>query len=353
MKIILKILLVLLIILIGATLFKETTSGRTDPIKDASGNIIPESIAVLEKVELGGLEQWILIRGNDKNNPVLLWLHGGPGAAQMPIARHFNGVLESEFIVVHWDQRGAGKSNPPDFDENTMTVERFMADTHELAQYLKKRFDKNKIFLVGHSWGSQLGIQAARNYPENYYAYIGVSQYIEPVQAQELAYTWLREQIMQSGNRRDLNRLEELGLPRYMKHDDYVNFARLVDSYGGNMDVGMGRLAWIALLSQEYRLSDYYAWMQGSVRGSGPMWGESQAQNIFDEVPHLSIPVYFFSGRKDRNTPMELVEEYFDFLNAPAGKEIIVFENSAHTPFMAEPEKFNRELILVKEEVLY
>lgn len=349
---VLKIILVLLIILIGAALLKETASGRTDPIKDASGNIIPESIAALEKVELGDMEQWILIRGDDKNNPVLLWLHGGPGAAQMPIARHFNGALESEFIVVHWDQRGAGKSNPPDFNEETMTVERFIADTHELTLYLKERFDKDKIFLMGHSWGSQLGIQAAYSFSENYYAYIGVSQYVEPAQAQDLAYAWLREQIMQSGNQKDLDRLEELGLPRYRKHDDYVTFARLIDSYGGNMDVGMDRLALIALQSPEYRLRDYYAWLQGSMRGSGPMWEESQAQNIFDVVPHLSIPVYFFSGRKDRNTPLELVEEYFDFLYALAGKEIIVFENSAHTPFMAEPEKFNRDLIRIKNEAL-
>lgn len=104
------------------------------------GNIIPESIVSLEKVTLGDMDQWILIRGNNIKNPVLLWLHGGPGAAQMPVAHYFNGALEEGFIVAHWDQRGAGKSNPLDFDEQTMTFEQFLTDAHELTQYLKKPF---------------------------------------------------------------------------------------------------------------------------------------------------------------------------------------------------------------------
>jgi pimeloyl-ACP methyl ester carboxylesterase len=345
-----KALLILLMVMIVTVALKEITSGRTDPIKDSSGDLIPESIAILEKVELGGMEQWILARGANRANPVLLWLHGGPGAAQMPIARHFSGDLESDFIVVHWDQRGAGKSNPVDFNEETMTVENFIADTHELTRYLKDRFGKEKIYLVGHSWGSQLGIQVAHYYPEDYYAYIGVSQYVDPVRSQELAYDWLKEQVTQSGNQKDLALLEDLGPPRYSRHNDYVTFAGLVDRYGGSMDMGMGRLAWIALQSPEYRLLDYYAWLQGSIRGSGPMWEESQRQNIFDEAAHFSIPIYFFSGANDRNTPLKLVEDYYLSLDAPAGKELLVFENSAHTPFMAEPDKFNRELIRIKEE---
>lgn len=150
--------------------------GLTAPIKDANREIIPRSIASLEKIKLGGMDQWILIRGNDVSNPVLLWLHGGPGAAQMPIAHHFDKNLEKDFIVVHWDQRGAGKSNPKDFDEQTMTFEQFITDAHELTQYLKRRFNTEKIYLVGHSWGTQLGIKMVQLYPEDYFAYIGIGQ---------------------------------------------------------------------------------------------------------------------------------------------------------------------------------
>ena len=141
----------LIIIIMLSLFFIGCASVSTQLIRDEKGNVIPESIASLQKVKLGGMDQWILIRGYDVSNPILLWLHGGPGAAQMPVAHHFNGDLEKDFVVVHWDQRGAGKSNPKDFDEQTMTLEQFISDAHELTQYLKKRFHKRKIYLLGHS----------------------------------------------------------------------------------------------------------------------------------------------------------------------------------------------------------
>ena len=351
MKLIIKIIIVFIVALSILLLYKELTSGRTRPIRDEKGQVISDSIAVLEKIELGGIEQWILIRGRSIANPILLWLHGGPGAAQMPTAYRFNSVLEDEFIVVHWDQRGAGKSNSPEFDEKTMTVQQFINDTRELTEYLTTRFGQDKIYLAGHSWGSQIGILTVYNHPEHYYAYIGISQLVDPREAQKLAYPWLEEQIELNNNKKDRQTLEKLGQPYYSAHSDYVTFAGLIDNYGGNMDIGMGKLALVALKSPEYRLRDYYAWLQGATRGSGPMWEESQAFNAFEDVPSLNVPVYFFSGEKDRNTPLELVHRYFSLIDAQEGKEIVIFENSAHTPYMAEPDKFNRELIRVKKEI--
>ncbi len=353
MKLIIKIIAFTLALLSLALLCLEVRSGGTTPFKDSSGSIIPGSIAALEKVELGGMEQWILIRGISIENPVLLWLHGGPGAAQMPTARHFNANLESEFIVVHWDQRGAGKSNSAEFDDRTMTVDRFITDTVELTSYLKDHFGREKIYLLGHSWGSQIGILAASANQEDYYAYIGVSQLVDPHRSQELAYLWLSDEIKNSGNEKDLARLNRLGPPRYLAHNDYVEFAGLIDRYGGNMDVDFANLVWIALQSPEYKVRDYYAWLRGATRGSGPMWEESQAFNLFALVPSIEIPVYFFSGFRDRNTPLSLVEEYLIYLDAPAGKELITFENSAHTPFMAEPEAFFQGLKRVKQETYF
>lgn len=328
----------------------ELSSGRTPGIKDDSGNPIPESIAALESVNLGGMQQWILIRGNDISNPVLLWLHGGPGAAQMPVARHFNGDLEQDFIVVHWDQRGAGKSNPRHFDEQTMTFDRFLDDSHELTYLLKQRFNQEKIYLVGHSWGSHLGILLAQAYPEDYTAYVGLSQLVDPLAGHQVSYAWLSDEIERAGNQKDMDRLTQLGPPPFTVHSNYVTFAGLVDKYGGSMDISMLELAWIALQAPEYRLGDYLAWLNGSTRGSGPMWEHTLSFNMFRDVPHLDLPVYFFSGRNDYNTPLELVEEYYQALDAPLGKQLIVFEESAHTPNMGEAEKFYRELVRVKEE---
>lgn len=347
-----KVTLGVLLGVIAAAAYWGLSPASTPPIKNGRGDLLPGSIAVLEKVQIGGMDQWILIRGRDLNNPVLLWLHGGPGAAQIPLARHYNGELEKDFIVVHWDQRGAGKSNPRDFDEETMTFSRFINDTHELTAYLKERFGREKIFLVGHSWGSQLGINVVQKYPEDYYAFVGVSQAVDAARGAEIAHAWLQNQFKENGNTRELQRLEELGLPPYPDHRVYVQFAGMVIKAGGGLDVGMGRLASIALRSPEYRAADYIAWFRGSTRGSGPMWEETRDFNMFRDVPQLLLPVYFFSGVLDYNTPFELVEEYYAFLDAPRGKQLVRFENSAHAPFMAEPDKFNSELARVKEETL-
>ena len=186
MKALFKIVVGLILLLFIAALYKEISFGHTTHFTDARGDIIPGSVARLEQVELEGMEQWILIRGTDTRNPVLLWLHGGPGAAQMPLARHFNGELEDDFIVVHWDQRGAGKSNPPGFDETTMYLERYVADTLELTLYLKELLQKDKIYLLGHSWGSQLGLRVVEEAPHLYHAYIGVSQWVDPLSSQNV-----------------------------------------------------------------------------------------------------------------------------------------------------------------------
>jgi len=147
----------------------------------------------LLSVELGVMEQWITVRGDDRNNPLLLWLHGGPGSSQMPVAHKYDSLLEKEFVIVHWDQRGAGKSNTRDFDERTMSRNRFIQDCHELTLYLKNTRHRESIYLLGHSWGSQPGVLAARRYPEDYRAYIGLSQVVDPLEAHFLGEERLRE----------------------------------------------------------------------------------------------------------------------------------------------------------------
>lgn len=348
-QLILKIIMFVVAALATVLFVRALVPARTPLFTDDRGKKLPGSIASLEKVELGGMEQWILIRGRDLGNPVLLWLHGGPGAAQIPIARYFNGELEDHFIVVHWDQRGTGKSNPRNFDEQTMTFNNFLSDAHELTQYLKNRLQKEKIFLLGHSWGTQLGIRLADAYPQDYYAYIAVSQTVHAARAGEIAYAWLQVQVERGGRQKDLRKLASLGQPPYHGHNEYVDFAGMVTAYGGGMDMGLGRLATIALRSPEYNIGDYLAWLRGATRGSGPMWEETRSFNMFVEVPRLLVPVYFFSGENDYNTPIQLVEEYYAMLDAPAGKHLVRFEHSGHAPFMLETARFNYELIHVKE----
>ena len=308
----------------------------------------PDPVADLISIEIGGMDQWILIRGEDRSNPVLLWLHGGPGAAQMPVHRAYNKGLEKEFVVVHWDQRGAGKSNHSQFREETMTVNRFVEDAHELTLYLKERFNKDKIFLLGHSWGTQLGILTAQRYPEDYYAFISVGQVVHPERANSISYEWLKSEVEQHGTRRQKREFNELGEPPFLEHQRYVPFAKMVDDFGGGMDIGMGRLARAALGAREYTVSDYVKWLRGANRGSGPMWEESSRMNLFGRVPELGVPSWFIIGERDFNTPAALVSEYVDMVKAPH-KELIVMEGAAHTPFLKGPDWFNAELTRIKE----
>jgi len=350
MKKIITILLFGFVVLIGLVILYLGVIPSTPQFRDTDGNVIHGSVAELVKIELGGLEQWISIRGKDTTDPILLWLHGGPGAAQMPLAHAFDNELEKEFIVVHWDQRGAGKSNHRGFEEETMTFDQFMNDGYELIQYLLERFERERLFLLGHSWGTQIGIVLVNRHPELFHAYIGVSQLVDNRKGVEIAYEWLMTEIEAKDDQASFEKLNDLGTPPFT-HRKYREFAGLVDSYGGNFDMRMGEIARIAIRAPEYNFMDYIRWMRGANRGGGPIHvdGEMTAVNFRENIRLLDVPVYFFTGKNDYNTPLALVEEYYYILDAPE-KEIIVFEHSAHTPFLGEPEKFSREVVRVRKE---
>ena len=297
------------------------------------------------------MQQWILIRGENKDNPVLFWLHGGPGSAQIPIHHAYTKDLEKEFVVVHWDQRGAGKSNHSGFQEETMSLKRFILDTHEVTQYLKKQFDREKIYLLGHSWGTLLGIHVVKQYPADYHAFISVSQVVDPASADSISWNWLQEKVQESDSPDQIKALEELGGPPFKEHERFVRFIRMVDTFGGGMDAGFGQLLWKSLGASEYTLPDYIRWFKGANRGSGPMWNETRNIDLFSTIDSLTIPMYFFTGINDYNTPYSLVRKYYRFLKAPDGKYLVTFDHSAHTPFIAEQEKFKEEVIRVKEEM--
>lgn len=350
LKIALKATLGLLALFVLAVIYMEITSGRTRPFEDDSGNAVPGSIAVLEKIELGGVEQWISIRGMSRDNPALIWLHGGPGSTQMPLAHHLDSALEKEFVVVHWDQRGAGKSNPRGFDENTMSFEQFKDDGLELIKHVLNRLDKEKVYLLGHSWGTCLGIELSAENPELLHAYIGVSQVVNDRRGVEIAYDWLVETATERNDRDRKEFLEDLGAPPY-DHGEYRQLARLVGLYGGNFDLDMWRIALIVLKAPEYRPVDYVRLLGGMSRGGGPLHeeGEMLHFNYIESVPALEVPVFFLVGAGDYNTPAGLVEKYYNSIEA-SHKELVVFENSAHTPFLKEPGPFYRTLIEIKEK---
>lgn len=288
------------------------------------------------------MDQWLLPRG-DIHKPVLLWLHGGPGAAQMPLAPVTAG-LEDEWLVVHWDQRGAGLSHGRDFDPATMTFEQYLADAREVTAYLQERYGRERITLLGHSWGTQLGLHLVARWPEDYHMLISVGQVVHTRRSHEVAWQWVSREIAHAPpsrrTRSDRKTLASLGRPPFEVHQDYVTLAQLVNRYGGGMDWRFPRMARHALASRVYRWRDYRWWLAGASRGSGPMWSEYLEFDNFRDVPEVRVPVVFIQGERDRNTPLSLVQEYFEYLSAPPPSQLMVFPGAAHTPFLADPEHF-------------
>ena len=170
-------------------------------VVDAEGNEIPGSLASLEKVTLGGIDQWILIRAQDTSKPVLLFLHGGPGGAVMPWVDLFQPVqLEANFVVVHWDQRGAGKSYNQSLKAEDLSFDNFVSDTLELTDLLRERFDQGKIFLSGISWGSALGFLTLMENSDPFHAFIATSERVHWQRSQKLGFEWVKERAQEQND---------------------------------------------------------------------------------------------------------------------------------------------------------
>ncbi|MDG6219476.1 MAG: alpha/beta hydrolase [Candidatus Thermoplasmatota archaeon] len=317
------------------------------------------SIISLEKIKLGNINQWISIRSKNNDNPILLYLHGGPGTPVMPLFRHFQAPLEDYFIVVQWDQRGAGKSFSWRIPKESMTIEQFISDLYELIVSLCKRFNKEKIFLMGHSWGSVLGIKTVQKYPQLFHAYVGVSQSSNIVETEKIMYQFALKTSDELGDKKAVKMLKKIGPPfigMRLPYDDFYKggyFSKmrvygLVTKYGGLIYNFKGYRSYffryLPLLKPEYTVFDLIRIMQGSFFSTKTMIKELLTVNLSEQVTEVKVPVYFLMGRHDYNCSAELAKIYFDVLKAPK-KEFVWFEKSAHAPNGEEPVKFNKIMI--------
>ncbi|RTR36848.1 alpha/beta hydrolase [Shewanella canadensis] len=305
---------------------------------------------VLEQVTLGGVEQWISIQGKDISKPILLVLHGGPGFAMMPLLHEKNRELEEHFIVVNWDQRGAGLSYSPSILKESMTLSQFLSDGHELTEYLKTRFNREKIFMLGHSSGTIIGTFLIHSYPDNYYAFGSVGQVVDVIENEQLSYDFALEKAIAASNEIAITELDYIGRPNedgeYTDDSGYDITIKWVGYYGGEVYGKSGSEE-----IEEFILNrPVYSNQQKKIISG---WGFSQ--ELFNDeaiwyldfrisVNQVYVPVYFFTGRHDNDTPSSLIEQYYDVLSAPT-KEIIWFENSSHFPFYEEPQKFNEMVV--------
>lgn len=351
MLILFSILLACLLIIVGVmTLWSP---GRPTPFLDEDGRPLPGSISEKVFVNINGVQQGMFIMSKDATHPVLLYLHGG-----MPeyfLTQRYPTGLEDHFTVVWWEQRGSGLSYSANIPPETMTLEQMISDTLEVTNYLRHRFGQEKIYLMGHSGGTFIGIQAAARAPELYYAYIGVAQMSYQLRSERLAYEYMLQQFQENGNLAMVRRLE--AAPVTMTDGTPDAYLVLRDEAMHSLGIGTTHdmhsvITGIFLPSLTFRgytlLEKANMWRGKSQSGVSPLWDEIIATDLTTKVPELAIPVYFFGGIYDYTCSYTLAKDYLEKLHAPL-KGFYTFELSAHSPLFEEPKRMLRVL---QEDVL-
>lgn len=327
--------------------------GKADPVKGHDGSPLAGSISVIEKIMLGGIDQYLIIRGADTIKPVMLFLHGGPGSPESVFMKHFNPDIEKDFIMAYWEQRGAGKSYSKKIPDESMNMAQFISDTRELSEYLIDRFNCEKIYIMGHSWGSLLGLLTAYEHPEYYYAYFGIGQVANQYKGEQVSFEWAKEQALKNEDHKSLEALNRLVVPDSLADNEtwmkYLMAQRqYVNAFGGGTihdAVGMWPLVKLVFKAGEYTLGEKFSFMAGNMFSLKHLWNEVVCTNLFLEIDSLQIPAYFFHGIHDYTTPYPIAIDFFNQLKAPE-KEFFTFQNAAHSPVFEETETFNA---IVKE----
>ncbi len=310
------------------------------------------------QVELGGLKQTVHIKSKDEKNPVLLFLHGGPGVTNRHSVMTTNDDLLDDFTIVAWDQRGTGGSYFG-CDVDTLTIDRVTKDAAELVDYLCDRFGKEKIFAIGGSWGSLLGTNLIRDYPGKIAAFIGFGQFVNGAKNEEISYAFSLEEAKKAGDEKSVKKLEDLGAPVKGVYKGgfkgMMTQRNIMMKFGGYSKNEGKRNYFDAMVkpilkSREYSLKELVGYVKGYKFVLSKMWPEVAGVNFNETHTKFTVPFYILDGRLDKNTPSELVEEWFDKIEAPE-KELVWFEESGHNPLFDEPEKFKailREKFLAK-----
>lgn len=318
-------------------------AGRPAPVTDDEGRIVPHSISEKLFLDVNGTRQGMFLRGRDPANPVLLHLHGG-------LPEYFLGerrptALESSFTVAWWDQRGAGLSYSSSMPRTTITMEQCILDTISVTQHLRERLGQERIYLMGHSGGSFIGIQAVSREPGLYAAYIGVAQMVDQLRSEQLAYEFLVAEAERRHDVRLLRRLlaapvsEANGTPEgYLAVRDKAMHRLGVGTTHDMRSVVTGVFL-PSLASPQYSPAEKLGLWRGKLAGGvSPLWDDMLSTDLAEQVPSLEVPAYFLHGAFDRTCSYDLARDYLERLEAPV-KGFYTFEHSAHSPIFEEPER--------------
>ena len=278
-------------------------------------------------LNIGGIKQFVSLKGKNRALPLLLFLHGGPGNSVMSYAEKFTNRLQEHFVVVQWDQRQSGRTLQLNRSPIPLTVELFKNDTHELINTLLKQFDQSKLYLVGHSWGTVLGFHIAKQYPNLLYAYISVCPMIDQLESERVILEKMKAHAEQNKNQLAIKELSTIKIPFQNGEQLYFHRKWLFQYIGSKTK-----------LSKSHVVSWSVVWLS--------VFNEASKDNLNESTTALQCPVYFFVGKRDFQTNAVLTEAYYKKLTAPY-KGLFWFEHSAHSVPSTEPGLF-QDIIIEK-----
>ena len=326
-------------------------SGGKEIIKDLDSIVNSKGIQENYEANIGGITQWIYVRGQDTANPIILFIHGGPASPMSPLMWMFQRPLEEYFTVVNYDQRAAGKT----FDSNdtsglgaTIHIDQFVNDAIKLADFIKKKYHKRKVILIGHSWGTVIGMDAALKRPDLFFAYVGIGQVINTRDNERLSYNYAVTQATKFKNEEALKELKSIApYPgnKPITRERIIIARKWAQYYGGLSAFRHDSKYYFnaPLLSPEYTRKDVDAINEGNVFTLGRILPEFLNVN-FDRIKQFPIPVFMFMGRHDYTTPSAPTALWLSHVKAPL-KKGVWFENSAHLIPLEEPGKMLISLV--------
>jgi pimeloyl-ACP methyl ester carboxylesterase len=296
-------------------------------------------------VDIGGLPQWIQIRGEDTANPVLLFVHGGPALSMIPFTFRSMRPWERHFTIVHWDQRGAGRTylRNGGADATSTGMSQIIDDGLRVTEHVRDRLHKDRIIVMGESWGSSIALEMARARPELFYAYVGTGQSVDSRRANALTYQMLLERLRKARDDADVQRLTTIGPPPYSTPASTALEEEVLGRYltTSEHDDLWGR---DLLFAPGYSLGETYLLMAGATRHRSILLKDHDAYSAVTRGTQFSVPLFFFEGTEDIVAPTQLVSELLDRITAPR-KELVLFPGGGHNAFYFQSDRFLQELL--------
>lgn len=345
-KVAMWLALTTLLAIVSALTFRLFGPISTPPFRDADGRIAPASIALAERWHINGIDESVIIRGRRRSNPILIWLHGGPGSGETPVLRAFNAALEDHFTVVYWDQRLAGQTlDPRAPPPERLAVADMLSDLDVLVDRVRARLGQDKVLLVGHSWGTMLGVIYTSRHPEKVSAYIGIGQMADKPKAEIASYDFTLNQAKMRGDAKAIAELTKIGPPPYTGGSIFIQRTWLA-RFGGTTHANLStpKLVLLGMWASEANWRDLWAMSHGGLLGYKLLEPELLATNLDHTYTRFEVPIFIAAGRYDHVTDADLAHAYFGRITAPQ-KGFFWFEKSGHNPHLEEAARFNAWMI--------